>query len=60
MKYVIRETVNVITADRVAHYARAPSIAYLRGAEAALQSDPPDTGVALQLLRQALATLDPK
>lgn len=47
-------------ADRVAHYARAPAVAYLRGAEAALKSDPPDGQLALQLLAQALAVLDPK
>jgi hypothetical protein len=38
---------------------QVPAIAYLRGAEAALRSDPPDGTVALQLISQALALLDP-
>ena len=38
----------------------AVAVAYLRGAEAALKSAPPDAKVALQLLQQALASLDPK
>ncbi len=39
--------------------SNVPAVAYLRGAEAALKSNPPDVGVAAQLLGQALAILDP-
>ena len=46
--------------DKIVTAARAVSIAYLRGAEAALASDPPDVKVARQLLSQALASLDPR
>ena len=40
--------------------AAIPAIAYLRGARAALDSDPPDAATARQLIDQALAILDPK
>jgi hypothetical protein len=47
-------------ADKIAATASAVSISCLRGANAALASDPPDVIVARQLIDQALAQLAPE
>ncbi len=43
--------------EKIARLATAVPLAYLRGAEAALSSDPPDLPTARELLRQALKEL---